>query len=60
MLVDLNTLNAAYQKVATLVVEDPAYLPVFKRIEHEIAVFQEQDDAISRARAIAERYKAVA
>lgn len=60
MLVDLNTLKAAYQKVATLVIEDPAYLPVFKRIEHEIAAFEEQDDAISRARAIAERYKAVA
>lgn len=60
MLVDLNTLKAAYQKVATLVVEDPAYLPVFMRIEHEIAVFEEQDDAISRARAIATRYKAVA
>jgi hypothetical protein len=60
MLVDLNTLKAAYQKVATLVNEDPAYLPVFKRIEHEIAVFEEQDDAINRARAIAERYKAVA
>lgn len=60
MVVDLETLKAAYQKVALLVIQDPAYLPVFKRIEREIAVFEEQDDAIRRAEAIAERYKAVA
>lgn len=60
MSVDLQQLKAAYAKVAVLVIEDPVYLPVFERIEREIALFEKQDDAIQRAKAIAERYKAVA
>ena len=31
-----------------------------ERIEREIALFERRDDAIQRAKAIAERYKAVA
>lgn len=60
MNVDLETLKAAYAKVAVLLIEDPVYLPVFKRIEHEISVFEKQDDAILRAKAVVARYKAVA
>lgn len=48
------------QKLAGLVIADPVYLPIFERIEHEIALFEAKDDAISRARAIAARHKAVA
>lgn len=60
MCVDLEKLKAAYSKAAALVIEDPVYLPVFERIEREITLFEKQEDAIQRARAIAERYKAVA
>ena len=60
MSADLEKLKAAYAKAAALVIEDPVYLPVFERIEREIALFEKQDDAIQRAKAIAENYKAVA
>lgn len=60
MSVDLETLKAAYVKVAALLIEDPVYLPVFERIEYEISVFEKQDDVILRAKAVAARYKAVA
>jgi len=57
---DLKSLQAAYAKMAILLIEDPVYLPVFERIEREIVLFEKQDDTIQRAKAIAERYKAVA
>jgi hypothetical protein len=57
---ELETLQAAYLKVAALVIEDSAYLPVFERIEHEIAILKVEDDTIRRARAVAASYKAVA
>lgn len=60
MSTDLKNLKAAFKKVAALVIEDPVYVPVFERIEREIALFEKRDDAVSRARAIAGRYKAVA
>ncbi|WP_170420891.1 hypothetical protein [Ruegeria arenilitoris] len=60
MSADLEILKAAYEKAAVLVVEDPVYLPVFERIEREIALLEKQEDTIQRAKAIAERYKAVA
>jgi hypothetical protein len=60
MSVDLDKLKAAYSKAAALVIEDPVYLPIFERIEREIALFEKHDDAIQRAKAIAERYKAIA
>ena len=59
MSVDLAKLKAAYGKAAALVIEDPVYLPIFERIEREIALFEKQDDVIRRAKAIAESYKAV-
>lgn len=44
----------AYRElVARLVIEDPVYIPIFKRIEAEIARAVEQEDVISRARKIA-------
>lgn len=60
MSADLEKLKAAYEKAAALVVEDPVYLPVFERIEREIALLEKQKDTIQRAKAIAECYKAVA
>ncbi len=56
----LKSLQSAYTKVATLVLTDPVYLPIFVRIEREIAILESDGDAISRARAVAARHKAVA
>ncbi|MEO9515209.1 MAG: hypothetical protein ABJG55_05690 [Paracoccaceae bacterium] len=36
--------------VAQLVVEDPAYVPVFERLEQELAGIRSRNDAIERAR----------
>lgn len=60
MRVDLKSLQAAYLKVAALVVQDRAYLPIFERIDHEIATFEKQDDLIQKAKAVVARYKAIA
>ncbi|MGH1455116.1 MAG: hypothetical protein ACRBBV_18330 [Paracoccaceae bacterium] len=59
MSVKLEHLKAAYCKAAALVIADPVYLPVFERLQHEIACFERQEDVIERAKAIAERHKAV-
>ncbi len=59
MTVDLISLQSAYAKVAVLVLHDPVYLPIFERIEREIAALEVKGDAISRARAVAARHKAV-
>ena len=41
---------AALGTVAQLVVEDPTFIPVFERLEQELADIQSQNDAIERAR----------
>lgn len=40
----------ALGKVALLVVEDPIYIPVFERLERELADIRSRNDAIERAR----------
>ncbi|MEI4231478.1 hypothetical protein [Roseovarius sp. D22-M7] len=59
MTVDLKSLQSAYAKVAVLVLHDPVYLPIFERIEREIAALEVKGDAISRARAGAACHRAV-
>ena len=54
----MSDLQRMHRMAAALVVADPVYLPIFERIEHELAAFEAQGDAISRARAIAARHKA--
>ena len=49
-----------HRTAAALVITDPVYLPIFERIEREIAIMDAQDDAISRARAILACHKAAA
>ena len=56
--VTLSDLQKMHRMAAELVIADPVYLPIFERIEHELAVFEAQGDAISRARAIAARHRA--
>ncbi|WP_287012202.1 hypothetical protein [Actibacterium sp.] len=49
---NLDRLKAALAKVAKLVVSDPVYVPVFTRLEAEIAKL-ETNDVLARARALA-------
>lgn len=56
----LERLQAAYTKLACLIVQDPVYIPIFLRLEAEIALLEIEGDVISRARAIAARQKAIA
>jgi hypothetical protein len=39
--------------MARLVIHDPVYIPIFKRVEAEIARLTEEEDVIARARKIA-------
>jgi hypothetical protein len=57
---ELKQWYAARRTIAALVLADPVYLPIFERVEREIAALEYQGDIISRARAITARYKAVA
>lgn len=45
-------LQVAIGKVAQLVVDDPTFIPVFERLERELANIRSQNDAIDRARAL--------
>jgi hypothetical protein len=58
--VTLSELQTMHRMAAALVIADPIYLPIFERIEQELAAFEAKGDAISRARAIAARHKAAA
>ncbi|WP_054005042.1 hypothetical protein [Cypionkella psychrotolerans] len=51
--IEIERLRAALLKVAKLVDADPVYLPLFERLEVEIALDQSMGDAITRARLIA-------
>lgn len=57
---DIERLRAAYSKVTVLVMHDPVYVPIFLRLEEEIAASEITGDAICRARKIAARQKAIA
>lgn len=45
-------LRCALEKVASLVVVDTIYLPIFERIEQEIRNLEAQEDAVERARKV--------
>ncbi len=51
--IEMERLHAAFLIVAKLVVADPVYLPLFERLEIEIALDESMGDAITRARLIA-------
>ncbi len=57
---DLQRLHSAQAKVAKLVVADPAYAPIFVRLEHEISLAQAEGDVMARARAVVARQSAMA
>ena len=56
----LEELQHMHRIASVLVIADRAYLPIFLRIEHELAVWRAEEDTISRARAIAALYNAAA
>jgi hypothetical protein len=58
--ITLIRLQAAYAKVAALVVANPVFIPIFERLNAEIATFEMQDDIVARARAVVSRQKAIA
>ena len=45
-------LQAAIGTVAQLVVGDPTFIPIFERLEQELANIRLQNDAVGRARAL--------
>ena len=55
----IERLRAAYSKVAGLVLHDPVYVPIFLRLEAEIAAAEIEGEVIGRARAVAARQKAI-
>lgn len=57
--IEMERLRAALLTVAKLVDADPVYLPLFERLEVEIALDESMGDAITRARLIA-RQRAMA
>ena len=57
---DFTRLKAAYRTVAELVIYDPIFISIFERIEAELAALEISGDVVSRARAIAMRYKSAA
>lgn len=58
--ITITRLQAAYAKVAALVVHDPVYIPIFERLDAEIAAFETAGDIVARARAVLNRQKAIA
>ncbi len=56
--VTLEELIAARTKVAKLVLMDRVYLPIFARLEREIATLEAETDLIARARAVVQIHNA--
>lgn len=48
----------ARDKVALLVIEDPAYSPIFQALEGYVAALEVANDPVARARIIASTHKA--
>lgn len=51
-------LEDALMTLATLVAEDSVYLPLFQRVEAELAALDKQESALDRAIALARRQSA--
>ena len=57
---DLDRLIKARDKAAMIVLQNPDLLPVFERLEAEVAAAEATGDAPARARALANRQRAMA
>ncbi|MBB1499181.1 hypothetical protein [Paracoccus sp. MC1862] len=58
--VTLEDLQAMHRMAAALVIADPVYIPIFERIERELAAHASKQDSVARARAILAGQKASA
>ena len=56
----LERLQSAYLTVAALVTHDPIYVPIFERLEAELAAIEISGDVVRRAKAITARQRAMA
>jgi len=52
-LVTEKRIRRALEKVAKLATDDPAFLPVFERLERELAIVQAKNGALDRAKLLA-------
>lgn len=59
-LITMERLRSAHRKVAAMVATDPAYVPIFLRLEQEIAALDAREDVLERARRIAADQKEIA
>lgn len=50
--VTMEELQKMLRMSAAMLVRDPVYLPIFERVEREIATRQNLEDAVQRAKAI--------
>ena len=51
------TIRADFEQA--IVIRDVSYLPIFERIDREIAAFEKQEDLIQRAKAVPARPKPI-
>lgn len=56
---DLDRLIKARDKVARMTVQNPDLLPVFERLEAEVAAAEATGDTLARARALVARQRAM-
>jgi hypothetical protein len=52
----LEHLQAANKKLAHLVQADPVYIPIFKRLQRELLLFEEQEDIVEDAKKVCRRH----
>ena len=56
--IDADRIEAALELVAILMDDNPAYLPIFQRLEAELETARVSSSALARARALAQKARA--
>lgn len=56
--IDADRIEAALELVAILMDNNPAYLPIFQRLEAELETAKVSSSALARARALAQKARA--
>ena len=57
-MIDAERIEAALELVAILMDDNPAYLPIFQRLEAELETAKVSSSALARARALAQKARA--
>ncbi|MCF6344695.1 MAG: hypothetical protein L3J15_08510, partial [Devosiaceae bacterium] len=50
---EIERVRSARDKLAILVISDPVYLPIFERLESDLAILETKEETIERAKNIA-------